>query len=122
MCVLEAAAGGGGERFVEKTRQVGRGAGIGSWPPDHSDLPLPVLLPADISSVTAQAAEPRVSGWGPPESWEWGQKEGGGLALDRTSWPSGRGLALRLSLTWSGCPALLFLPVRGRYPAHIARI
>lgn len=45
---------------------MGRWAVVGLWPPDHSDLLLSVLLPAEISSVTAQAAEPRVSGWGSP--------------------------------------------------------
>lgn len=47
-------------------RRPGRWAVVGLWPPDHSDLLFPVLLPTEISSVTAQAAEPRVSGWGSP--------------------------------------------------------
>ena len=55
--------------------------------PDHSDLLLSVLSPTEISSVTAQAAEPRVSVWGSPRTLGGGGKKEGGLALHRTSWP-----------------------------------
>ena len=52
---------GGGVR-----RRPGQQAAVGLWPPDHSDPLLPVLLSTEISSVTAQAAEPRVSGQASP--------------------------------------------------------
>lgn len=54
--------------YVEEMGPAGRWAVVGLWPPDHSDLLLPVLLPTGISSVTAQAAEPRVSGQDSPEA------------------------------------------------------
>lgn len=64
VCAGWSAEGAGGGTW----RRPGQWAGVELWPLDHlgnSNL-FPVLLPTEISSVTAQAAEPRVSGGGSP--------------------------------------------------------
>lgn len=72
------------------------------WPPDHSDLLLPVLLPTEISSVTAQAAEPRVSGWGSPGTLGMGAKRREALSLMELPGP-----LLKFGREWLPCPAVL---------------
>ena len=65
---------------------VGRWAVVGIYGSQTTkDGFLSVLLPTEISSVTAQAAEPRVSGQGLPGGW--GKKEEAMSLTNRTSRP-----------------------------------
>lgn len=79
---------------------MGRWAVVGLWPPDHSDLLLPVLLSTEISSVTAQAAEPRVSGWGSPGTLGMGARRRKAVPLAGVP-----GLLLKFDLDWAPSPA-----------------
>lgn len=83
---------------MEEASLVGRWAVVGLWPPDHSDLLLPVLSPTEISSVTAQAAEPRVSGWGSPGTLGMGPRR---KVLPLVGVP---GPLLKFDLDWSPSP------------------
>lgn len=68
-CARGSIEGAGGGMWRRPSQWAGgqvRWAVVRFWPPNCSNLLLSILLPTEISSVTAQAAEPRVSSWDCP--------------------------------------------------------